>query len=335
MRILITGATGFIGSRLCHALADAGHQIRALHRAQSSLRVLSDIPVELAQADILDAHGLDACVDGVEAVIHCAGELGPRASRLSPDAVIASHVLGTRHMLQASLRCGVKRFVHTSSSAALGIPSLQPSAETTPLMTETHRWNYDGRLWPYGYAKHMAELEVLEAVGQGLDAVIVNPSVVIGAGDLNQSSNAFIVFMALHDLPVAVQGGVNVVHIDDVLQGHLAALERGRTGERYILGGENLSIPRLLVLTAGIVHRRQPRWTIPDWAIQRASPAMDVLSRVLGLPIPGTLLRMAGRYFFYDVSKARDELGLGLPKPYHQAAAESAAWYAENGYLGR
>jgi dihydroflavonol-4-reductase len=334
VRILVTGATGFIGSRLCHALAGAGHQVRALHRAQSSLRVLSDIPVELAQADIQDPQSLDACIEGEDAVIHCAGELGPRASRLPPEAIIASHVLGTRNMLQASLRRGVKRFVYTSSSAALGVPSLQPSAETTPLMTESHRWNCDSRLWPYGYAKHMAEQEVHNAVNDGLDAVIVNPSVVIGAGDIHQASNAFIVFMALRGLPIAVHGGVNVVHIDDVLQGHLAALERGRIGQRYILGGENLSIPRLLVLTAEIVHRRPPRWTIPNWVVNRASPILDVLSRLLGLPIPGTLLRLAGRYFFYDVSKARDELGLALPKPYHKAAAESAAWYAENGYLG-
>jgi dihydroflavonol-4-reductase len=181
----------------------------------------------------------------------------------------------------------------------------------------------------------MAEQEILTAIGAGLDAVIVNPSIVIGAGDLNQSSNAFIVFMALHGLPVAVQGGVNVVHIDDVVQGHIAALERGRTGERYILAGENLSIPRLLILTAEVVHRNPPRWTIPDWAIKYGSAFVDWLPRLLGLPLPGNLLRLAGRYFFYDVTKARSELGLGLPRPYHKAAAESLAWYSENGYLDR
>jgi dihydroflavonol-4-reductase len=329
----VTGATGFIGSRLCRALLDAGHQVRALHRPRSSLRGLAGVPVELVAGDVLDSSGLDPCVEGVQAVIHCAGELGPRASRLKSEAIITSHAVGTRNMAQAALRCGVDRFIYTSSVAALGIPEIQPSSETTPLMTETHQWNYSARLWPYGYAKHMAELEMLEAVRAGLAGVILNPSVVIGGGDLNQSSNAFIVFMATHGLPLAVQGGVNVVHIDDVLQGHLAALERGRSGERYILAGENLSIPRLLALTAEIVHRRPPRWTVPEWVITSASSAVGLLSRSLGLPLPGELLRLAGRYFYYDASKARKELGLGLPKPYHTAAAESLAWYSENGYL--
>jgi dihydroflavonol-4-reductase len=335
VRILVTGATGFIGSRLCRALLGAGHRVRALHRTRSPLGILAGLPIELVLGDILDPSSLDPCVEGVEAVIHCAGELGPRSSRLKPDAVIVSHAVGTRNVTQAALKCGVARFIYTSSVAALGIPGIQPSAETTPLMTETHQWNYDARRWPYGYAKHMAELEVLQAVRSGLDAVIVNPSIVIGAGDLNQSSNAFIVFVALHGLPLAVQGGVNVVHIDDVLQGHMAALEQGRTGERYILAGENLSIPRLLALTAEIAHRRPPRWTIPNWAVTSASSVVGLLPRLLGLPLPGELLRLAGRFFFYDASKARKDLGLGMPKPYHKAAAESLAWYAENGYLHR
>lgn len=299
------------------------------------MQALADLPVEPVVGDILEPQSLERCVEDMEAVIHCAGELGPRASRLRPEAVITSHVIGTRNVAQASLRAGVDRFVHTSSVAALGVPSIPPSAETTPLMTETHQWNYDARRWPYGYAKHMAELEVLEAVRAGLDAVILNPSIVIGAGDLNQVSNAFIVYMANHGFPLAVQGGVNVVHIEDVLQGHLAALERGHTGERYLLTGENLSIPRLLMLTAEIVQRRPPRWIIPNWAVRSASSAIDLFPGILGLPLPGSLLRMAGRFFFYDGSKARKALGLGMPRPYHKAAAEALAWYAERGYLHR
>jgi dihydroflavonol-4-reductase len=293
------------------------------------------LPVELVLGDILDPTGLEAAADGMEAVIHCAGELGPRASRLEPEAVMLSHTIGTRNMAHAALRCGVGRFLYTSSVAALGVPPVPPSAETTPLMTETHQWNYDARRWPYGYAKHLAELEVLQAVSEGLNAVILNPSIVIGAGDLNQVSNAFILFMARHGLPLAVQGGVNVVHIDDVIQGHIAALEQGRIGERYILGGENLSIPRVLALTAEITHRSPPRWTIPDWAVTSASSAVGLLPWFLGLPLPGELLRLAGRFFFYDISKARKDLGLGMPRPYHRAAAESLAWYTENGYLQR
>lgn len=299
------------------------------------MRALADLAVEPVVGDILDPAGLERCAAGMDAVIHCAGELGPRASRTRPEAVTTSHVIGTRNVAQACLRSGIDRLLYTSSVAALGVPDIPPAGETTPLMTETHRWNYDARRWPYGYAKHAAELEILEAVRAGLDAVIVNPSIVIGAGDLNQASNAFIVYMARHGLPVAVNGGVNVVHIDDVLQGHLKALERGRTGERYLLTGENLSIQRLLMLTAEIVHRKPPRWTIPDWVLGVASSTIELLPTILGIPLSGGLLRMAGRFFFYDGSKARTELGLGMPRPYHKAAAESLAWYAENGYLRR
>jgi dihydroflavonol-4-reductase len=335
VRILVTGATGFIGSRLCRALMGAGHQVRALYRTEARLGVLEGLGVELALGDILDPPSLDSGVEGMDAVIHCAGELGPRASRLKPDVVMASHTAGTRNVAQAALAHGVDRFLYTSSVAALGVPGLPASGETTPLMTETHQWNYDARRWPYGYAKHMGELEVLQASRQGLHAVILNPSIVIGAGDLNQVSNAFILFMARHGLPVAVPGGVNVVHIDDVLQGHMAALERGQSGERYILAGENLSIPRLLTLTAEVTHRHPPRWTIPERVVTSASSAIGLLPGLLGLPLPGELLRLAGRFFFYDASKARTDLGLGMPRPYHKAAAESLAWYAEHGYLNR
>lgn len=335
MRILVTGATGFIGSRLCRALLDDGHEVRALHRAESPLNVLAGLPVELALGDILDPPSLDPCVEGVHAVIHCAGELGPRASRLTQEAVVNSHVIGTRNVAQASLRCGVDRLLYTSSAAALGVPGFPSAGETTPLMTESHRWNYDSRLWPYGYAKHMAEQELLRAVRAGLDGVIVNPSVVIGAGDLHQASNAFIVHIALRGLPVAIPGGVNVVHIGDVLQGHLAALERGRTGERYILAGENLSIPRLLTLTAELAGRKPPRVTVPVWAARAGSSLLNLSPRILGLPLTGSLLRLAGRFFFYDSSKSRNELGLGQPIPFQRAASESLTWYAENGYLDR
>jgi len=333
VQILVTGATGFIGSRISQALLAAGHHVRALHRSTSSLRALADLPIEPYPGDILSPSSLEEAIAGVEAVIHCAGELGQRASRLSAEAVIASHVLGTRNVVEAALRTGVARLVYTSSVAAFGVPEIPTAGQTTPLMTESHEWNYNARLWPYGYAKHMAELEVMEAVGKGLEAVIVNPSIVIGAGDFNLASNAFILQAALHGIPVAAPGGVNVVYIGDVIQGHLAALERGTPGERYILAGDNLSIPRLLSLTAGLVGRRPPRLTIPLAILRAGTPALELVPRLLGLPIAGSLLRLAGRFFFYDSSKAHIELGLGPPKAYHLAAAEALNWFAENGYL--
>jgi dihydroflavonol-4-reductase len=198
-------------------------------------------------------------------------------------------------------------------------------------MDERHTWNYRPDWWPYGFAKYLAENEVQKAVAQGLDVVIVNPSVVVGAGDLNRISGDVIVRVAHGQLPVSVAGGVNVVHICDVVRGHLAALERGRTGERYILGGENLSITRFQSLIAEVSGGRPPLFRVPVGLARALAGPVGILKTLAPLPVGGELLRMAGLNFFYDTCKAQEELG--EPRPARTAVEDAVEWYRAQGTI--
>jgi dihydroflavonol-4-reductase len=325
--ILVTGSTGFIGSQLCQALAAQGERVRAFHRPGSSLAALNGVDVELAVGDITRPETLAAAMRGVEVVFHAAAKVG-RHSTGSMDNVT---VQGTRNVLQAAQEAGVRRVVHTSSVAALGVPLEAPRGAAAPqLMDETHTWNYPHEAWPYGFAKYRAELQVQQAVARGLDAVIVNPAVVIGAGDLNRISGDVIERVAHGQVPVATSGGLNVVHIQDVVQGHLAALECGCTGERYILGGENLSIPTFLQLAADVTGAASPRIQVPAVLAHAAATSIQLLGNRLPLPVGGEMLRLAGFYFYYDTLKARLQLGLKDPLPARTAVEEAWAWFQAN-----
>ncbi len=286
------------------------------------------VPVEHAVGDILDPTTLRAAVDNVEVVYHTAAAMG---AWTDPQSNRRSHVTGTRNVLDASRAAGVRRFIHTSSVAALGLPDRGPGGWLP--IDEMHHWSLPEGRWRYGHAKYQAELEVLREVSQGLDAVIVNPSAVFGAGDLYRASVGVIPLMARGTWLPAVAGGLNAVHIDDVVAGHLAAERHGRTAERYILGGENLSIARFLAITAEVVGQRPSRLVLPASLVRATSGAARRLEGWLRLPIGGELLTLAGRDFFYDLSKSRGELGLPTPKPYRLAAEQALAWYREHGLL--
>lgn len=325
MRILVTGASGFIGSRLCRALARQGHHVVALHRPTSILTGLEGLDVQRFTGDILDPSSLARAMQGVEAVFHTAAPMRPGRD---PMAAIPIHITGTRHVLAAARQAGVRRVVHTSSVAALGVPDTAPrgSPGAAPLLDETHAWNYIPERWPYAYGKHASEQEVLRAVGEGMEAVIVNPSAVFGAGDWYRTRRSLVATAARGALIPVLPGGVNAVHIDDVIAGHWAAFERGRSGERYILGGENLTLAELLRITAEVVGRRPPRLFLPLWAVPFVRRMLEPLRRRLRLPVEPSLLWLAGYYFFYDIRKARRELGLPRPRPYRTAARETLAW---------
>ncbi len=329
MIVLVTGASGFIGSALCRALVAQGHRVRAFHRSTSNLTALGKLPVEHWIGDILDPASLDPAMRDAELVFHTAAEMG---AWRDPRANHRSHVTGTRNVLQAAQRAGVRRFVHTSSVASLGVPDRGPDGRWQ-VMDEHHAWNLPPDRWPYGYAKHQAEHEVVRAVEQGLDAVIVNPSVVAGPGDVYRSKTGIIPLLASGAWIPAVAGGLNAVHIDDVVAGHLAAAEHGRAGERYILGGENLTIVRFLGISSEIAGRKPARLVLPAGLVRAVSGGARLLEAWLRLPIAPELLHLAGYDFFYDGTRARDELALPPPKTYRQAASETLAWYRQVGLL--
>jgi dihydroflavonol-4-reductase len=229
--------------------------------------------------------------------------------------------------MQAALKAGVKRLVHTSSVAALGVPELYQPA----LVNENHTWNYRPDYYPYGYAKYLAELEVQKGVAQGLDAVIVNPSLVFGSGDIYRQSRSIVNLVASRRLSVAVEGGINVVHVADVIDGHLAALERGRTGERYILGGENLSHLELLQGIAQIVGVTPPSMSLPAGLLRALSGPARLLQAFLDLPVSADILHLAGYFFFYDLRKAQVELLTSEPRPVAEAIREAFHWFTPSG----
>ena len=332
MVVLVTGSTGFIGSHLCQALAGEGHTVRAFHRPNSTLRGLEGIAVEHVQGDLTQPETVAAAMQGVDVVFHTAAMMS--GGREAAGRMYAITVEGTRAVMNAARKAGVQRVVHTSSVAALGIPDTVPLRNAAPaLLNENHTWNLRPDHWTYGYAKYLAEIEVQKAVAQGLDAVIVNPTYVIGPGDIYRQSSSVVVKTAQQKIHVTVVGGMNVIHIADVVAGHLSAWERGRCGERYILGGENLSFRELLLKCSAQAGHSQPVLPLPVGLARAASAPLQLMHAFVDLPVPAELLRFAGINFFYDNRKALKELELPQPLPADEAIRAAYEWFVSVGTI--
>jgi dihydroflavonol-4-reductase len=322
--VLVTGATGFIGSALCRALIREGRRVRALHRPTSDLRAIADLPLERYVGDILDPQSLAPCLAGVDLVFHAAAQ---SAYWREPQAVLRTAIEGTINVMRAAQEAGVSRAVLTSSIAAMGVP------ERDELLTEQHYFNLPARRFPYGYAKRQSEIEALKLADRGLEVVVVNPTIVLGPGDLNQISGSMVIEAARGWGFFWIDGGANYVHIQDAVRGHLAAAELGRPGERYILGGENLPHREVFTSLAEIVGRRPPWMKIPSWSIEPAARLIDALRLVAQLPFDAGQLRISRHRLFCDLSKSQRQLKLPEPLPLRQAAQETYAWYREQGVI--
>ncbi|GAB4536193.1 MAG: NAD-dependent epimerase/dehydratase family protein [Anaerolineae bacterium] len=326
MKVLVTGATGFVGSNIAAALARRGDQVRVLRRATSRLDALEGVPVEYALGDILDPGSLAAAMQDCEVVFHVAAT--SQYWRSSKETIYRVNVEGTRNVMQSALAAGVKRLVHTSSVAALGYPPRGSIADESQVFPAWLSW------WPYGHSKHLAELEVTRAVDKGLPAVIVNPTIVIGPRDINFISGSLIRASARGQLRVVPPGGSNIIHVDDVVAGHLAAAERGRVGERYILGGENLSHWDAAVTMASVTGGPPPLLVLPGWSLRPLAWLIDAFNAVSRRPplVAGEQVLLGGETFYVDSSKAIRELGLPQT-PFRQAAADAYDWYCAHGLL--
>lgn len=326
MRVLVTGSTGFLGSQLCRALVQRGAQVVAFHRPSSWLRGLEGLPVEHAAGDLTRPETLAPAMQGVDVVFHAAALLD--ADR-QPGKAYTVTVEGTRAVLEAALQAGVQRVVHTSSVAALGLPS-----GGMPL-TEDSTWNCPPDRWLYGYTKYLAELEVQAAVARGLDAVIVNPTYVLGPGDLYRQSSSPVVLVAERRIPALVEGGLNVVHVHDVIAGHLAALEHGRCGHRYLLGGENMTVSELINRIAAAAGVPAPRVWVPGTAARRLGRLLRAAGSLFSFPLSPHLLELAGYNFWVDTQKSRAQLRLGTQRSADQAIRDAYAWFVEAGAIRR
>jgi dihydroflavonol-4-reductase len=329
MNVLVTGSTGFIGSQLCRALIVEGHAVRAFHRNTSMLRLLESLPVEHVVGDISQLDSLVKAMQDVELVFHTAGLV---AGLDDPGRMYAVNVEGTRNVLQAARTANVCRVIYTSSVAALGVPPVSPrKISESSLLDENHTWNYLPQRWTYGYTKYLAELEVQKAVGQGLDVVTVNPSIVTGAGDIYRQSSSLIVQVANRRLPALTEGGLNIIHIEDVVQGHLAAARAGRRGRRYILAGENLSIVDFVRKIASVTGTSAPRLILPASLVRNMATPLRLLNPYIHFPIEPAMLNLAGCAFFYTNRRAQVELGLPQVRPASIAIAEAYAWFMGSG----
>jgi dihydroflavonol-4-reductase len=324
---LVTGATGFVGSAVARALLGAGHNVRVLARPTSNRHNLTELPVEIAIGAMEDAASLASAVIGCRYVFHVAADY--RLWVPDPAAMYRANVDGTRELMRAALAAGVERIVYTSSVATLGLVPGGSADETTPS-------GLDDKIGPYKRSKFMAEEVVRGMVtDRGLPAVIVNPSTPVGPGDIKPTPTGRLILEAARGhMPGFVDTGLNIVHVDDVATGELLAAEHGRIGERYILGGENMSLAEILGHVARAVGKRPPRFEVPYPVAFAAAAIGTATARVTGREPFATLdsVRMSRKKMYFSSTKAARELGY-KPRPVPEAIADAVAWFAQNGYL--
>lgn len=260
MKILVTGATGFVGSAVVRRLLRGDHDVRVLVRPTSDRRNLLGLNLQVVEGDLTQASSLLRACDDCEALFHVAADY--RLWAPIPTQLYQTNVEGTRALLQAARSAGVPQIVYTSSVATLGIPGDgQSGDENTPVAL-------DDMIGHYKRSKFLAEALVREFAAEGLPVVIVNPSTPIGPHDVKPTPTGRIVRDAIAGrLPAYVDTGLNIVHVDDVAEGHWLALQHGVSGERYILGGQNLSLRDVLFQIAKIAGRSPPRWQLPHAAV--------------------------------------------------------------------
>jgi dihydroflavonol-4-reductase len=324
-RSLITGATGFVGSAVLRQLLDAGHEVRALARPGSDRRNLADLKVTVVEGDLSDKESLRSAVQGCEYLFHVAADY--RLWIPEPAVIYRINVNGTRDLIEAALAEGIKKIIYTSSVATLGL-----NADRTPADEETPVTELD-MVGHYKRSKYMAEREVDRLVRErGAPVVIVNPSTPVGPRDIKPTPTGRIfVDMLRGRMPAYVETGLNIVHVDDVATGHLLALESGELGERYILGGENMTLRDLLHSIAEVGGVTPPHIRIPHNAVVPVAWLSECWARMTGANPIVTMdeIRMARKFMFFSSGKAEEKLGY-KPRAALQAIADAVNWFKEN-----
>ncbi len=327
MRALVTGATGFVGAAIARALLQAGWQVRVLARRGSDRSNIQPLAVEVVDGDLADTDGLQRAANGCAALFHAAADY--RLGARDPRQLYRTNLDGTRNMLMAAARAGVERIIYTSSVATIGIPADgSPGDERTPVVL-------GDMIGHYKRSKYLAEEAALRAAGQGLPVVIVNPSTPVGPGDVKPTPTGQMVLDAARGrMPVYIDTGLNIVHVDDVAAGHVAALHHGRPGERYILGGEDLSLRRILAQVALLTGRGPPRIRLPYGAVLPIAYAAEAVARITGHSGRITLeaVRIARKKMYFSSAKAVAELGYQW-RPPAEAFADAVRWFREHGHL--
>lgn len=326
-RALVTGGTGFVGSAVVRALVARGFTVRALVRKGSAAGNLAGLDCELAGGDMMDGASLSAAMNGVRFVFHVAADY--RLWAPDPAEIIHHNVEGTRAVMRAALQGGVARVVYTSSVAVLR-PVEGSAADELSRMPEGEA------IGAYKRSKIAAHALVEAMIArEGLPAVIVSPSTPIGPRDIKPTpTGQIIVNAARGQMPAYVDTGLNLVHVDDVAAGHLLALEFGKPGDHYILGGQDVTLGTMLASIANVVGRRPPRFQLPRAPIYPLAVAAELAARITGrtpfLTLDG--LRMSKHHMYFSSAKAERELGYRA-RPYDCGVRDAITWFRDAGYL--
>ena len=325
-KVLVTGASGFVGSAVARALSRRGDDVRVLMRATSPRANIEGERFEVAEGDMLDRHSMVEAMEGVRYVFHVAADY--RLWARDPEEIVRNNLHGTRAVMEAARNTGVERIVYTSSVAAL------KPLHGGEAVDETSRHSEHTVIGAYKKSKLVAERLVERMAGEGLPAVIVSPSTPIGPRDIKPTpTGRIIVQAAMGGMPAYVDTGLNLVHVDDVAQGHLLALEKGRIGQNYILGGADVRLKEMLEAIDKAAGRRQRRMRLPREPLFTLAYGAEAVAALTGkepfLTVDG--LKMAKQHMFYSSDAAKRDLGYA-PRVWTADIADALAWFREAGY---
>ena len=331
MTTLVTGATGFVGAAVLRCLAEAGHNVRALVRPTSDRLNLSGVDCQIVTGDLTEPESLKRAVRNCEAVFHVAADY--RIWVPDREKMNRVNVQGTIDLILAAAAAGVSRIVYTSSVATLRLRD-----DGLPADEESHAELSD-MIGAYKQSKFLAEREVKRLVADaGIPVIIVQPTAPFGPGDVKPTpTGRFVVEAGAGRMPAYVNTGLNVVHVDDVADGHLLAYEKGAIGESYILGGENRTLQWILETVAELTGQRPPRIRLPHWFLTPIAYVWEGVTRIRGSGEPMMTVdsvRMSRKLMYFSIEKARRELGYS-PRPAIEALRDEIEWFYKHGYLAR
>jgi len=323
-RALVTGGTGFIGSNIALRLVEKHWDVRIMERPGASRDLLEGGPFEFISGDVLEPETLLPAMQGIDVVFHAAGVVDYWNQGV--ERMYEVNVDGTRNVMEAALKSGIERVVHISSTAAMGI-------HPDELVDETYRFNVKEEQFTYGYSKYLSEEIVAEYVEKGLPVVIVNPTTVIGPRDIRKVSSGMVVEIVKHCAPPLIPpGGINIVPICDAAQGTIEAAIKGCIGERYILGGENMSHRQIYQTIANVVGCGMKLKVMPRWQVALVAGVTDMLQPQTKGPVPltGTRLRLEAQHFYYETTKARSSFNMPQT-PLRVTIGRTFEWYESMG----
>jgi dihydroflavonol-4-reductase len=326
MTTLVTGAAGFLGSHVARQLVARGDDVRVLVRASSSNRAISDLSLEYVTGDLRDAASLERAMNGVQRVFHVAADY--RLWAKHPQDIYDSNVGGTKNLLEAAKRAGVGQLIYTSTVATIAVDRPELPNEFTETKLEEMTGHYKRSKW-------MAEQEVLKAAKEGMPVIVAMPTTPVGPWDWKPTPTGKIILDFLNGkMPGYVETGLNFVGVEECAAGHLLVSEKGKIGERYLLGAENLTLKEVLDTLAKITGLRAPSMKIPHGVALGVAYVESAFSRLVGkepgIPVEG--VKIARHKMFVDASRARRELGFE-PGPVAAALERAVRWYQANGYV--